>query len=250
MRKLTLCLALLFGSGHSINAAAVEFSSPARQATLLELYTSEGCSSCPAADRWLSRLKTDARLWRELVPVAFHVDYWNYLGWRDRFSTAANTQRQQAYKRHNYVDVVYTPGFIMNGREWRGWFNKSALSGSDSQVVGVLKASIDRQGGKVEFIPATATQTPLLLNVAWLGFDLSSDIAAGENRGKRLTHDFVVLDMRQYRQTTSQNKYRWQLPELTSGIPDATKGIAIWITTLNDPTPLQATGGFMDVTKL
>jgi len=67
---------------------AVTFTSPSQQTTLLELYTSEGCSSCPPADQWLSTLKNNPRLWKEIIPVAFHVDYWNDLGWKDEFSRA------------------------------------------------------------------------------------------------------------------------------------------------------------------
>jgi hypothetical protein len=248
MLKTTLCLVLLLGIFQA-TAAAVEFNSPVQRATLLELYTSEGCSSCPPADRWLSRLKDDARLWQEIVPVAFHVDYWNHLGWRDRFSSAAYSQRQSNYRQHGYVDVVYTPGFVKNGREWRGWFLNSTLAGNN-KVVGTLKATIDARGVKAEFMPAGTIQSPLLLNVAWLGFDLGSDVSRGENSGKRLVHNFVVLDMQQYRQASGQAGHHWQLPKIANTIPAMAKGIAIWITKPGDPTPLQATGGFLDVTKL
>ena len=79
-------------------AQTTHISSTAEQTMLLELYTSEGCSSCPPADHWLSKFKQDSRLWRQIVPVAFHVDYWDYLGWGDRFAKAEFTQRQQHYQ--------------------------------------------------------------------------------------------------------------------------------------------------------
>ena len=68
-----------------------------QKVSLLELYTSEGCSSCPPAETWLSRLTTDGRLWKEIVPVAFHVDYWDDLGWKDRYAKQEYTSRQRSY---------------------------------------------------------------------------------------------------------------------------------------------------------
>ena len=68
-------------------AAETRFESGPQQISLVELYTSEGCSSCPPAEAWLSRLKEEPGLWKNFVPIAFHVDYWDRLGWRDRFSS-------------------------------------------------------------------------------------------------------------------------------------------------------------------
>ena len=94
MRIMYFCL--LFAC-ISVNAAPVEFQSSQRQVSLLELYTSEGCSSCPPAEAWLSKLKNSQGLWDEFVPVAFHVDYWNNPGWKDRFSDEQYTERQKSY---------------------------------------------------------------------------------------------------------------------------------------------------------
>ena len=130
----TFCLALaILFSGFSLAQPQV-FSSGEQQTRLVELYTSEGCSSCPPADRWLTRFKTRPDLWTVYVPVAFHVDYWNYLGWADRFSRKAHTRRQARYKRQGGVNSVYTPGFVINGYEWRGFFsgNASLPAGKDA----------------------------------------------------------------------------------------------------------------------
>ena len=108
----------LYGSfGH-----AVSFKSATEQTGMLELYTSEGCSSCPPADSWLSSLKNEDGLWREFIPLAFHVDYWDYIGWKDRFASPKNSNRQRQYARGQSLKTVYTPGFLYNGEEWRGWF--------------------------------------------------------------------------------------------------------------------------------
>jgi hypothetical protein len=226
-------------------AAPIGLVSPARQAMLLELYTSEGCSSCPPADRWLSQFKTDARLWHEIVPVAFHVDYWNYLGWQDRFSDAKYTARQQNYYRHHYLKGVYTPGFVNNGREWRDWFGLRRLPQPAVTDVGVLKALIDHAAVTVEFMPTSTMPAPLVLNVAYLGFTQTTVVAGGENSGKELVHDFVALDVHQFPETAAEPHHRWAIKGPSVTAPAHATGIALWITAGDDPTPLQATGGWL-----
>src|SRR5262249_16012523 len=77
--------------------SATTFESCEMQSQLLELFTLEGCSSCPPAEKWLSALKSSSYLWKKAVPIAFHVDYWDHLGWRDRFAKPEFTSRQQRY---------------------------------------------------------------------------------------------------------------------------------------------------------
>jgi hypothetical protein len=84
-------------------------SGPAR-AHLLELYTSEGCSSCPPAEQWFSTLKQSPRLWKEIVPVAFHVNYWDQLGWKDKLASPANTARQRNSLLHDFAVVAHAAG--------------------------------------------------------------------------------------------------------------------------------------------
>ncbi|TPW10725.1 MAG: hypothetical protein FD130_2142 [Halothiobacillaceae bacterium] len=118
--------------------ADLMLTSTVQRTAVLELYTSEGCSSCPPADRWLHQFTTDARLWRDIVPLAFHVDYWDYLGWRDRFAHPEHTARQQTYAAIGGIKTVYTPGLVLNGREWRGWFERRTLPIPPAAAVGVL----------------------------------------------------------------------------------------------------------------
>src|SRR3954471_19082944 len=99
--------------------AETEFRSGPTQAALVELYTSEGCSSCPPAEKWLGELKNAAGLWRDFVPVAFHVNYWDHLGWRDVLASKAFTAREHAYAEAWNSSSVYTPCFVRNGAEWR-----------------------------------------------------------------------------------------------------------------------------------
>ena len=102
-------------------ATAVTYDRGVEPVALIELFTSEGCSGCPAADEWLGALAGEPGLWREVVPVAFHVDYWDHLGWVDPFATQWNSERQRRYSRAWGKDVIYTPGFVLNGSEWRTW---------------------------------------------------------------------------------------------------------------------------------
>src|ERR1700758_4469967 len=127
--------------GYAFASQPKTFESGETQNSLIELFTSEGCSSCPPAEKWLSQLKSNPDLWKKTVPVAFHVDYWDRLGWRDRFARPEFTLRQQHYAVGWRIGSVYTPNFVVNGREWKGWFNNGMLS-ERSENVGKLRAAI------------------------------------------------------------------------------------------------------------
>ena len=246
--SLILPTLLLLGS---LPATAVEFSSTERQAVLIELYTSEGCSSCPPADHWLSTLKQDPRLWKQIIPIAFHVDYWNYLGWDDRFSTAANTQRQRQYSDRGYAKTVYTPGFFKNGREWRAWFRNRDLGNTEGKIVGPLKAKWENNKLYAIYTPQNPLREPLKLNVALLGMDIKNEIMGGENGGKTLLHDFVVLAIESYPAIRADKGLQWDITYSPSQIlldkksNSQQQALAMWITQTNDPTPIQAVGGLL-----
>ena len=114
-------LSMLIFMGVSIPSLAeqVLFQSGDQQVNLVELYSSEGCSSCPPADKWVASLKTHKDLWQSFVPINFHVDYWDRLGWVDRFANQSFSQRQRRYAQEWQSGRVYTPGFVKNGKEWR-----------------------------------------------------------------------------------------------------------------------------------
>ncbi len=119
----SFCIVVLLGmitsGGRPLRAAEVKFQSGPARTHLLELFTSEGCSSCPPAEKWLSELRGNSRLWKQFVPLAFHVDYWDRLGWTDRFANKVFTARQQAYSAAWRSGTVYTPAFVLDGREWQ-----------------------------------------------------------------------------------------------------------------------------------
>jgi len=233
-----MLLMLLLASGAVMAQLQVFRSGPA-QVNTIELYTSEGCSSCPPADAWLSRFKHDPRLWKRVIPMAFHVDYWDYIGWRDRFASPDYSERQRNHQRVGNLDTVYTPGFLVNGDEWRGWFRgtKIPLIGSESYEL-TLRVDADHIAASLD----TSDNGRLVLSIALLGFNLTSDINRGENAGKRLDHDFVVLDMRQVVSDTG----RWAFEFPAIGRSRGNKlGIAAWISRIDDLKPLQATGGWL-----
>ena len=192
---LTIALTGLLGgaAGHTATAGNVQ------RVALLELYTSEGCNSCPPTDHWVSSLPQPQFVPQRLVVLAFHVDYWNYLGWQDRFSQRRFTERQQALVRANGLRTAYTPQLVLNGRDFRD------TAGIEKQVarINALAASVNLtlQANKkdstlktsVSINPVTpSTQEPMELYLALYENNLESQVQAGENRGKRLQHDYVV----------------------------------------------------------
>ena len=230
-------------AGYIFASERKTFESGDTQSSLIELFTSEGCSSCPPAEKWLSRLKSNQELWKKIVPVAFHVDYWDHLGWRDRFAKPEFTSRQQRYAAAWGGDSVYTPGFVVNGKEWRSWFGGNALPASSTKV-GLLRVSLGDDGQlTATFIPATTQSRSLTLNVALLGNDLQSDVKRGENSGRKLRHDFVVLELNQTNMTNELNRWTGSIALLTRASNDKPSAFAAWIT--ENGIPVQATGGWL-----
>jgi hypothetical protein len=225
-------------------AESMIFESSETPATLIELFTSEGCSSCPPADEWVSKLKLDAGLWKRVVPVVFHVDYWNNLGWPDRFATAANTARQRRYATTWRSNSVYTPGFVLNGREWRGWSRRETLTESSSARVGKLSVIVSGRTAEVSFAPAAAAPKSLRAEVALLGVDLESDVKRGENSGRKLRHDFTVVHFASAAMQSEGGRFSITLP-LPAKTTDVPMAIAAWVTAGESQPPVQATGGWL-----
>src|SRR5438477_10587171 len=182
-RASLLLVSLVVGLAIGLNArgGALTFTSKNSGTHLLELFTSEGCSSCPPAEAWLGRLKSDDRLWQDFVPIAFHVDYWDRLGWKDRFAQPEWAQRQRAYANLWGSSSVYTPGFVLDGREWQDW----KLSFPTRENTGLLTASAMGNVVALSFQPIGKFNGGSA-HVTWLGFNLVSNVAAGENAGRSL----------------------------------------------------------------
>lgn len=246
MRNALTLLCLCF-TANLMNAGPIHFQSSTERTSLLELYSSEGCSSCPPAELWLSRLKSDSRLWKDFVAVAFHVDYWDYLGWPDSFATADYSQRQRVYAAQWKRPSVYTPGFVLDGKEWRGWFGGDPLPRASTQRTGKLTASSeDGKRWSLRFEPAGSRSSTFEFQAALLGFELNSDVKTGENRGRKLQHDFVVLTLVTATSKGNDGSFQADLV-LTPSSRFSAKHLAVafWVARPNDPQPLQAVGGWL-----
>ena len=226
---------------------AQTFSSTHQQVNLVELYTSEGCSSCPPADRWLSKLTQKPGLWNEFIPLSLHVDYWDYIGWQDPFADKRYTQRQYNYYHTENLSSIYTPGVLFNGQEWRSW-RQDNWPEPAQKGAGQLSIHVEDDTLSANYQTQIAKSQSLILNIAILGFDLTSEIDAGENHGKKLKHDFVVLGYRtaalQPNETGFSTQQNITLPTVTT--TSERYAIATWVNTFNDPKPIQATGGWLD----
>ncbi|HTR42181.1 MAG TPA: DUF1223 domain-containing protein [Pseudomonadales bacterium] len=245
MRK-WVCLLMFFGCGIA-GAAPLAFQSAARQTALLELYTSEACSSCPPAEAWLSRLKDQPGLWSEFVPVAFHVDYWNNSGWRDKLSSDEFSQRQNDYARAWSAQNIYTPEFVLNGREWSNWLGYRSIPSAPADAVGTLQASSnDSKHWQVNFVPADKGTADYEVTAALLASGVDSNVTGGENSGRQLRHDFAVLSLIT-RPLASQGA-GYQGTFIIDDHPKSIPGrlaLAVWVTRRGQLEPLQATGGWL-----
>lgn len=193
------CIATL-GLAASVAAqpgGCVVTSGPQR-AALVELYTSEGCSSCPPADRQLSLIGAPANT--NVVALALHVNFWDYIGWKDPFARAEFTDRQRWLIGVNGSRTLYTPHFFVGGREIqdRSQVGAAIRAGSLKPALARIRLEANHRGdGNLE-IRVNATNTtataaaPLNLYAAVTESGLSTNVKAGENRGATLPHDHVV----------------------------------------------------------
>jgi hypothetical protein len=171
---------------------------------LVELYTSEGCDSCPAADHWLSSLFAQGFRPDQVVPLALHVDYWDYIGWKDPFAKGEFSVRQRKLAQMKRPVIVYTPQVLLQGRDFRRWSggefseqvmrinSRPARAKIALAIRAVAPDAIHAELSAMLIDPAEQKNAAVYL--ASYENKLASDVAAGENRGKRLEHDFVVRE--------------------------------------------------------
>ena len=215
------------------------FASEAKASQVVEIFTSEGCSSCPPADKWLSTFKKDPDLFKTLVPLAFHVDYWDWLGWKDRFGSKEYTQRQRDYVKSDQLSQAYTPGILVNSQEFRQWFRGARKLPNNSGKPGILSADLSKDNTlTINF----KTNEPLVANVAILGMGITSTIKRGENTGKTLLHDFVVLNVDK---KLGKGQWQFKLPDLKTLETGKQPALAIWLSEQDSPVIIQATGGYL-----
>jgi len=220
------------------------FSSGDHQVVLVELFTSEGCNSCPPADEWLAGLQHETGLWSEFIPVSFHVDYWDDIGWRDKFAKPEFSARQRRYADEGATNVVYTPGFFLSGREWRGWFQGRSLTTGASSV-GNLSIRIEGQRISAHFDSEDDSNEELTIHVALLGMGLESRVSAGENIGRTLRHDFVAINATSAPLLKIGTTYTGRLGIPESHIRLERSAIVAWVSPRNRQLPIQSTGGLL-----
>jgi hypothetical protein len=201
MRTLLVLVAAFFMT--QADAAKCLARSGERTTALVELYTSEGCSSCPPADRWLSSLGKSYRP-EQVVPLALHVDYWDYIGWKDPYAKREFSQRQRRLSQLQRQALVYTPQVLVQGMDFRAWggaeFDRAvarinARPARAQLELEVLAAAPDALRLRARAsVPDSAQWPDAAFYVAAYENRLQSRVTAGENGGRVLSHDHVVLE--------------------------------------------------------
>ena len=194
-------VALMIGSevDAATCASSQRVSSGATTLAIAELYTSEGCDSCPPADKWFSTLSVQKD---GVVPLAFHVDYWDYIGWKDRFANAAFSERQRESVRRQGGRTSYTPQIMVNGQDQRFWSDASRFGSSLKNIAArtpranlaleFVASTAGLDAGLTATLPQIADRADAAVFFAVTESNLSSRVTAGENRGATLRHDHVV----------------------------------------------------------
>ena len=163
--------------------------------TVVELFTSQGCAMCPPADALLGELAKRS----DLLPLSFHVDYWDYIGWKDTFASAANTTRQRAYAKRFGLRYVYTPQMVVQGAAQATGSDRAAVFADIEKYKSVSPVPIEIQlatGGRSIIVTVAATKTGKERNAeVWLVMfdrERKTTVSRGENRGKTLSGFNVV----------------------------------------------------------
>ncbi len=169
-----------------------------QRATFIELYTSEGCDSCPPADRWLSTLKNRS----DIVPLSLHVDYWDYIGWKDPYAQKQFVERHKMRVTAQDSRSIYTPQVMVNGRDFSAW--RTDRSANDifamnqkitAPLVMRVRATPSGSDVRVEIDVDGSKTDGLHFTSALYEHGLTQKVTAGENKGVTLNHDFVVRHM-------------------------------------------------------
>ncbi|HEX7183898.1 MAG TPA: DUF1223 domain-containing protein [Thermoanaerobaculia bacterium] len=198
---LTLSILLPFRSDSGNAAPAAK---PGDGPVIVELFTSQGCSSCPPADRLLSRLTRDPKLAGKVIPLAFHVDYWDYIGWQDPFASPRWSQRQREYARAFRSNRIYTPQLVVNGRtdcvgSQEGEVARRIGQALSAEPAGRVTLAAEPPGadGRLRVkvgakLARDAAQGDLDLWVAVYQKGLVTPVGSGENASRTLHNDYVV----------------------------------------------------------
>ena len=224
-----------------MSEAEVEVKSGATRQCVLELYTSDGCSSCPPAERFISNLKSQVGV----TILSFHVDYWDYLGWPDAYGSVTFSSRQRDIVQWTRQRSCYTPQILVDMKDTPSWGKLRAQDLSANRPAASVDIVLTRKGAAIDATVTPKGGAPTRLAAYWAVTqnNLTQDIKKGENRGLKLSHDFVV---RQYAPVT---EFRGTQKTSLNVLADLMKDGCIANLVVFDPAtgvPLQALGVNID----
>jgi hypothetical protein len=206
---------LLSLSAFEIHAKSCTGQSASQKVSLVELYTSQGCSSCPPADQWLGTFSQRD----DVVPLSMHVAYWDYIGWKDPFAKPEFAQRQRWLAQVSKSNSVYTPGVFVGGAEFREWsstFMQQRLFARHSSAAAAASIRIEKVPGGLGLWRVAATVDAAhpvenkRLFIAGTKSGLVSKVRAGENNGRTLTNHHVVDFWSGPQNAKSGSQFEWQ----------------------------------------
>ena len=243
-------LAALSTTPTSAQAALCQAQSGPHTTALVELYTSEGCDSCPPADRWLQGLAGRGLAPDRVVPLSLHVNYWDYIGWKDPYAQQRFADRQRKLAQAMKARIVYTPQVLLQGQDFRGWggrafdeavarINARPPKAAISLVLAGGRGHSLEVEAKAELLqPEGEADTALFL--ATYENRLVSSVSAGENRGRTLSHDYVVFEwLGPISFSGGKAQERRTLPLLPKAVP-ANSGVAAFVQNRRTAEVLQA----------
>ena len=229
--KFITVLVILF----SMHSYAENYVSEEHKVSLIELYSSEGCSSCPPAEQQIAKLLKHKDLWKNFVPVNFHVDYWNRLGWIDPYSQKAFTKRQYDYSKIWGVQKVYTPAFVIEARD----AGPSLKIPNKIPLKSPIKISVNQQARQFRVkVTGYDKDKQYKVHFAYLGNGLVSKVRSGENQGRELVQNFAVLDFKT--QNLKQNELLFKPAK--SKAKAKSFSFAVWITNQDGSKIYQSLG--------
>ncbi len=227
-------------------AATCTAQTDAQTISLLDLTTSEGCSSCPSADKWLSNLTPNPSLY---VALAFHVDYWDYIGWHDRFSKAQFSDRQRKIAALNHTGFVYTPQFVLNGKDFKSgddhYFHSKIAKQQKLPTRATLSLNTTTDSNGRISLNATAQLTnnqeikQAEVFLALYENKLETQVKAGENNGRLLKHDYVVRELFGAFPISAENQFIKQF-KLDEAWKNKNAGAVLFVQDANNGEVLQS----------
>ncbi len=218
----TLLLILFFFTSLSL-AVEIQLKSQETQTQVIELYTSEGCSSCPPADRWLSSLKNNSELFKSFIPIALHVDYWDYIGWKDPFSQKKFTEKQRSYAQKFNDNRIYTPAVIVNGKEHFVGSNRSKMYTKIKEYkkhknkYDISLGAIQQKKNSVKFeytIDGDVSNTKARVVLAIK--ERITEVKRGENARRTLKNNNIVVSKNYLMEVKKTGNYTFHLPEIVT----------------------------------